>query len=138
MPSDYLRVVVFANGLIPLPDGVKLTNGGEECDMLVGPCSCGAGHSLSDDIDRARLLEAIAQQEPPMPSETPMIDTPLERELQMHNALGHALYCKHALLEAAVHDLAAEAFDLHTKISERMGRIAVIPEGWKKQEQDHE
>jgi len=27
-----------------LPDGVRRTNGGQTCDMLIGPCSCGATH----------------------------------------------------------------------------------------------
>ena len=27
-----------------LPDGVRRSNGGQPCDMLVGPCSCGATH----------------------------------------------------------------------------------------------
>ena len=27
-----------------LPEGVRRSNGGQSCDMLIGPCSCGATH----------------------------------------------------------------------------------------------
>jgi len=30
--------------ITPLPKGVKQTNAGQSCDMLDGPCSCGAWH----------------------------------------------------------------------------------------------
>ena len=33
------------SGMIPMPTGFHLTNGGTPCDMAKGPCSCGATHS---------------------------------------------------------------------------------------------
>ena len=33
-----------ASGWIPLPKDSTQTNGGQKCDMLVGPCACGAWH----------------------------------------------------------------------------------------------
>ena len=44
-----------------MPDGIEMYNGGcsEPCDMLVGPCCCGAWHSL-DDWNNA-MLDAIRE-----------------------------------------------------------------------------
>ena len=36
------------NGIVPMPDGIVTKNGGTECDMAAGPCSCGAWHSRKD------------------------------------------------------------------------------------------
>ncbi len=29
---------------ISMPEGITYYNGGESCDMIIGPCSCGAWH----------------------------------------------------------------------------------------------
>lgn len=34
--------------VVPLPDGLYLTNGGSHCDVLVGPCACGATHTREE------------------------------------------------------------------------------------------
>ena len=34
----------------PLPEGVRRTNGGQRCDMMIGPCSCGATHTLAPTL----------------------------------------------------------------------------------------
>lgn len=34
--------------IIAMPNDLDFRNGGEKCDMLAGPCSCGATHSLED------------------------------------------------------------------------------------------
>jgi len=31
-----------------IPDGMVLYNDGEKCDLLLGPCSCGAWHNITD------------------------------------------------------------------------------------------
>lgn len=33
---------------IPMPDGLEFRNGGQLCDMLNGPCACGAWHHVED------------------------------------------------------------------------------------------
>lgn len=35
-----------------LPEYNKLSNGGVQCDMLIGPCSCGATHSEQEIVNR--------------------------------------------------------------------------------------
>ena len=32
-----------------IPDNIILKNGGVRCDMLFGPCSCGAWHGIRTD-----------------------------------------------------------------------------------------
>ena len=51
--------------LRPMPAGLEQYNGGysEPCDMLVGPCCCGAWHSL-DDWSNA-LLDQVRPLLPP-------------------------------------------------------------------------
>ena len=52
------------NGSVPWPQGWtdRHYNGGREpCDMLVGPCSCGAWHMESEDWVRAMLLKHNAE-----------------------------------------------------------------------------
>lgn len=37
------------NKLTPMPDVVVVFNGtSQRCDMLIGPCCCGAWHTLDD------------------------------------------------------------------------------------------
>jgi len=41
-----------------LPSGLRLFNGGQECDLLSGPCACGATHNpqeLPQRIFRSRV-----------------------------------------------------------------------------------
>lgn len=33
------------SGMVLLPEGVVLYNGGQRCDMAQGPCACGASHN---------------------------------------------------------------------------------------------
>lgn len=35
-------------GICGLPQGIILRNGGSRCDLLFGPCSCGAWHKIKD------------------------------------------------------------------------------------------
>lgn len=37
-----------ASTAIPLPPGVNRDNGGVRCDMLIGPCACGATHDWGE------------------------------------------------------------------------------------------
>lgn len=37
---------------VPLPAHVVLTNGGQRCDMAVGPCACGAWHDSGETLKR--------------------------------------------------------------------------------------
>jgi len=50
-------VLKRGNGCVPWPDGWTDChyNGGERCDMLVGPCSCGAWHTETEDWVRDTL-----------------------------------------------------------------------------------
>ena len=57
------RVLVRDNGCVPWPDDWSdaCCNGGKCCDMLVGPCSCGAWHTEAEDRVRAMLLKHNAR-----------------------------------------------------------------------------
>ena len=35
---------------VGIPDGMVLHNGGVRCDMLFGPCSCGAWHGIRTEV----------------------------------------------------------------------------------------
>ena len=35
--------------IVGLPDYMDIYNGGEKCDMAIGPCSCGAWHYRGED-----------------------------------------------------------------------------------------
>lgn len=37
------------SGPFPLPDFIKTRNGGAECDMAAGPCSCRAWHYFGEE-----------------------------------------------------------------------------------------
>lgn len=37
---------------LPLPEGFPFINGGQDCDTLVGLCSCGAWHKAEDFVWR--------------------------------------------------------------------------------------
>lgn len=69
VPLSGLKVELFRNGFVPMPPGVVLTNGGEQCDMFIGPCSCGASHcnDFEWDVDANRYAEAVRQQNPDPP-----------------------------------------------------------------------
>lgn len=46
-----------------MPEGMLFYNGsGTPCDMLVGPCSCGATHSAVDWAERCVAAERRAQE----------------------------------------------------------------------------
>jgi hypothetical protein len=45
---------------IPLSEGVKLFNGGVQCDMLFGVCSCGATHAIRDTESRFKQIHDAA------------------------------------------------------------------------------
>lgn len=34
--------------MVGMPNGIIMQNGGVRCDMLFGPCSCGAWHGIRD------------------------------------------------------------------------------------------
>lgn len=36
--------------IVPLPEGVTRTNGGQRCDVSAGPCACGAWHDLPQTV----------------------------------------------------------------------------------------
>lgn len=36
------------NSFVPLPSHITKRNGGQTCDMAIGPCACGAWHSESE------------------------------------------------------------------------------------------
>lgn len=48
---------------VPMPGGADLYRTGTRCDMLIGPCACGATHTVeqiaAEVIERDRLREAI-------------------------------------------------------------------------------
>lgn len=47
--------------MIPLPPNAVRFNGGVRCDMLLGPCACGATHTVEPDGDaHRRLLDLLA------------------------------------------------------------------------------
>lgn len=35
--------------IVPLPGFIRAKNGGSECDMAAGPCSCGAWHHFGEE-----------------------------------------------------------------------------------------
>jgi hypothetical protein len=41
-----------ASEIIPLPPGEHRSNAGQECDMLRGPCSCGAWHDGTEPTEK--------------------------------------------------------------------------------------
>jgi len=47
--------------VIPLPKGTKQTNAGQVCDMLDGPCSCGAWHKSSNQSNSENLETKLCQ-----------------------------------------------------------------------------
>jgi len=51
------------NGVVPWPPNWtdRHYNGGEQCDTLVGPCSCGAWHTESEDWVQAMLFKHNAE-----------------------------------------------------------------------------
>ena len=54
------------NWVIQMPLGITQYNGNNEpCDALVGPCSCGAWHQMSDWPEE--LLDYIQEQRPVLP-----------------------------------------------------------------------
>ncbi len=46
--------------MVPMPDGALLFRTGTACDMLIGPCACGATHTVEqiarEVIERHRLV----------------------------------------------------------------------------------
>jgi len=50
IPPKYSHHYNKKNRMASMPEEYlgKFTNGGEECDMLVGPCACGATHSQEE------------------------------------------------------------------------------------------
>jgi hypothetical protein len=56
----YHTILKAENGMVPWPDDwldFNYNASNEACDMLVGPCSCGAWHTLEQDWVIAKLLE---------------------------------------------------------------------------------
>lgn len=43
---------IFGSAIVPLPEGVRYENGGIECDVLYGPCACGAWHKEGERRNR--------------------------------------------------------------------------------------
>jgi hypothetical protein len=78
-----MNILYKQNGMVAWPDGwdgqnYNATN--EPCDMLVGPCSCGAWHNADESWVR-RDLEAhndIILERPTMPLFCPKCKTPLD------------------------------------------------------------
>lgn len=52
-PSDF----------IPMPFNLEMRNGGKKCDMLQGPCACGAWHKLEHLL--GRILKEFTDNERP-------------------------------------------------------------------------
>jgi hypothetical protein len=45
------------SSITPMPDTVRVRNGcHERCDAAVGPCACGAWHSLKDWAPEIQIL----------------------------------------------------------------------------------
>lgn len=64
MLKNYQQAVVKLNtlekrgSLIPMPEGIDQFNASNErCDMLQGPCSCGATHSIAEWFNKLAALE---------------------------------------------------------------------------------
>ena len=78
-----MNILYKQNGMVPWPDGWDGQNHNgikEPCDMLVGPCSCGAWHYETEYWVR-RALEvhnAIILEAPPMPLYCPKCKSPLD------------------------------------------------------------
>lgn len=54
-------ILLIVNGMVPWPVGwdLRWRSANRKCDMLVGPCACGAWH-LETDSDTIALLKAYA------------------------------------------------------------------------------
>lgn len=50
---DRIRQTLPDLDMIGIPDWMYVHNGGVECDMAIGPCSCGAWH-YTDEIRNVR------------------------------------------------------------------------------------
>ena len=49
------RYARAASAMCPMPEGVTIFNGcNEKCDMLVGPCCCGAWHRVNGLLQLCR------------------------------------------------------------------------------------
>lgn len=54
VPSQAWKMFQKKNDFEPIPDGTRYYNGGVQCDMLVGPCACGAWHKKGEQRQEAR------------------------------------------------------------------------------------
>ena len=105
-----MNILYKENGMVPWPDGWDGENHNgikEPCDMLVGPCSCGAWHYEKEYwVERAlHVHNAIILERPGMPLYCPKCHSQLDTfqlEIDQHISCGMCLWfgtAKEALKE---------------------------------------
>lgn len=69
-----------------MPYGITCRrNGGQTCDMLVGPCSCGASHSI-DDYSKEEIGELLIREQKILNSLIWGLASIMERRLKKYKA----------------------------------------------------